>query len=209
MFSGIVEETGVVQSVIHKKNLCVLNIKAKKVFRGTKQGDSISVNGVCLTVVKVKTGVLTFDIMLETMQKTTLGVATKGVKVNLERALRMNDRISGHFVSGHVDNVRKITQIITGENYTEIRISINKELSKYIVQKGSVSLDGVSLTVGDVRKNDFSVYLIPFTLEVTNLGIKKKGDTINIETDILAKYLFAQAKDEKLNPYSYKKTKGK
>lgn len=207
MFSGIVEETGVVEEIIKKPNLCVLKLRAKKVLKDVKLGSSISVDGVCLTVTGIKKDILSFDIMLETMKKTTLGAVKPKTHVNLERSLKMNDRICGHFVSGHVDAVQTITKVITGENYTELRVSINKELSQYIVQKGSVALDGISLTVGDVRKNDFSVYLIPFTLEVTNLGYKKQGDPINIETDILAKYLLAQTKGQQTNPYSLKNKK--
>jgi len=205
MFSGIVEETGVVKEIVKKPNLCVLRLRAKKVLRDVKLGSSIAVDGVCLTVTGIKKDVLSFDIMLETMKKTTLGTVKPQTHVNLERSLKVNDRICGHFVSGHVDTVQTITKIITGENYTELQISLNKELLKYIVSKGSVALDGISLTVGDVRKKDFSVYLIPFTLEVTNLGYKKQGDPINIETDILAKYLFAQSRDQQSNPYSAKR----
>ncbi len=204
MFSGIVEEYGEVVSIKEKKNLSVIKIKAKKVTRATKAGDSISVAGVCLTVVNIKSGVLTFDIMKETIEKTTLGKLKPKKKVNLERALKMSDRISGHFVSGHVDNMETIKNIVTGPNYTELQITVRKDLSKYIVPKGSVCLDGVSLTVGDVRKTFFSVYLIPFTLEVTTLGQNKKGDRINIETDILAKYILA-GQEESKSPYVYSK----
>ena len=204
MFSGIVEETGIVEKIVKKKNLSTLYVKGKKVVRGTKEGDSISVSGVCLTVTGTDKGLLCFDIMKETILKTTLGKLKAKSKVNLERALKMSSRISGHFVSGHVDNMETVKNVITGPNYTEIQVTISKELSKYIVPKGSVTLDGVSLTVGDVRKTFFSVYLIPFTLEVTTLGINKKGDRINIETDILAKYVLAGSKDSS-SPYVYQK----
>ena len=133
-----------------------------------------------------------FDIMLETLLKTNLGALKPGSRVNLERALKANGRIDGHFVSGHVDDMGRIKDVITGENYTELQISAKKEIMKYIAPKGSVCLDGVSLTIGEVRKNFFSVYLIPFTLEVTTLGIVKKGDKTNIETDILAKYMLKE-----------------
>ncbi|MBU1996547.1 MAG: riboflavin synthase [Candidatus Omnitrophica bacterium] len=202
MFSGIVEETGIVEKIVKKENLSTLYIRGKKVVRGTKVGDSISVSGVCLTVTGVNNGLLCFDIMKETIIKTSLGKLCTKSKVNLERALKMNSRISGHFVSGHVDNMETVKDVITGPNYTEIQVTVSKELSKYIVPKGSVTLDGVSLTVGDVRKKFFSVYLIPFTLEVTTLGINKKGDKINIETDILAKYVLAGSKDSR-SPYVY------
>jgi riboflavin synthase len=204
MFSGIVEETGKVVKIVKKKNLDTLYIKGNKVAKGTKEGDSIAVAGVCLTVTSAKKGVFTFDIMKETIEKTSLGKLKVNSNVNLERALKMSDRISGHFVSGHVDNMETIKNIVTGTNYSELQITICKSLSKYIVPKGSVCLDGVSLTVGEVRKTFFSVYLIPFTLDVTTLGLNKKGDKINIETDILAKYVLAGAKDPK-SPYSYSK----
>ncbi|MBF0483246.1 MAG: riboflavin synthase [Candidatus Omnitrophica bacterium] len=209
MFSGIVEETGIVQKIDQKPNLHTLFIKAKKVLKDTAAGDSICVSGVCLTVTKRIKDVLVFDIMLETIRKTTLGVLKVGGKVNLERALKMESRISGHFVSGHVDNMETVKNIITGENYTELQITISKELKKFVVQKGSVCLDGVSLTVGDVRKNDFSVYLIPFTLDVTTLGINKKGDKINIETDILAKYVMAAYEGKNVSKYCYTNDKVK
>jgi len=189
MFTGIVEETGVVQEIVHKKNLSVLRVRARKVLAGTSNGTSISVNGVCVTVTNRKKNVLEFDIMLETLLKTNLGVLRPRSRVNLERALKANGRVNGHFVSGHVDDMGTIKAVITGENYTELQISAKRNIMRYIAPKGSVCLDGVSLTIGEVRKNYFSVYLIPFTLKVTTLGIMTKGDRINIETDILAKYI--------------------
>ena len=205
MFSGIVEETGVVKALQRKTNLSVLKIHAKKVLPGTGEGDSISVNGVCLTVTKREKNVLTFDIMLETLKKTSLGALKSGMKVNLERALKMSSRISGHFVSGHVDDMGSIKKIVKSENYVELQISFAREHGKYIVPKGSIAVDGVSLTVGDVRKTYFSVYLIPYTLEVTNLGVKRKGSKINLETDILAKYIYKQQNEGYVSPYSMKK----
>ncbi|MCK5083613.1 MAG: riboflavin synthase [Candidatus Omnitrophica bacterium] len=194
MFTGIVEEMGTVEAISSKKNLSVLKVRAKKVLGGTKQGTSISVNGVCLTVTKRKKDILEFDIMLETLKKTNLGALEPKGRVNLERAMKVNGRIDGHFVSGHVDDMGSLTAKITGENYTELRIRPKRSLMKYIAPKGSVTLDGVSLTIGEVRKADFSIYLIPFTLDVTTLGRVEKGDQINIETDILAKYILNRKK---------------
>lgn len=194
MFSGIVEELGLAHKLEHKTNLAVLTVKAKKVHRDTKQGSSISVNGVCLTVTKADGQYLTFDIMLETLKKTSLGELKPKMGVNLERALKVSDRISGHFVTGHIDDMGIIKKIVRGENYIEMHIAFPKTLAAYLAYKGSVSLDGVSLTVGEVKKDYFSVYLIPFTLEVTNLGVKKEGDKVNIETDILAKYILNKEK---------------
>ncbi|MCA9405103.1 MAG: riboflavin synthase [Candidatus Omnitrophica bacterium] len=189
MFTGIVEEIGTVDSITHKKNLSVLTVKAAKVLKGTKAGDSIAVNGVCLTVVRLNKTSAVFDIMKETLEKTSLADLKNRDKVNLERALRVSDRLSGHFVSGHVDAVMPIHRILEKENYTEIQIGLQKSLAKYFVPKGSVCVDGISLTVGEVKEKYFSVYLIPFTKEVTTIGTKRKGDKVNIETDILAKYI--------------------
>lgn len=204
MFSGIVEEKGRIVKVERKPNLATLHVQADVTAAGTKVGDSICTSGVCLTVTGIKKKVLTFDVMKETLEKTTLGVREAGSYVNLERSLRADSRIGGHFVSGHVDNMETLRAVVTKPNYVELQISIQKSLAKYVVPKGSVCLDGVSLTVGDVRKSDFSVYLIPFTLDVTTLGLNKKGDRINIETDILAKYVLA-AGGQSANPYVFRK----
>ncbi len=194
MFNGIVEEIGIVDALERRKNLSVLKVRARKVLQGTKLGDSIAVEGVCLTVTDKKKNILAFDMMRETVNKTSLGRLHRGDQVNLERALKAGARVSGHFVTGHIDDVGRIEQKITEANYEELSIRLPKGLGKYIVPKGSVALDGVSLTVGKVGKGRFSVYLIPFTKRVTTLGAKKKGDPINIETDILAKYLFNSIK---------------
>ena len=189
MFNGIVEEIGVVDALDRRKNLSVLKVRARKVMSGTKPGDSIAVEGVCLTVTEKKKNILAFDMMRETVNKTSLGRLRRGDKVNLERALKAGARVSGHFVTGHIDDVGRVEQRIVEANYEELSIRLPKGLGKYIVPKGSVALDGVSLTVGKVGKDRFSVYLIPFTKQVTTLGSKKKGDRVNIETDILAKYI--------------------
>lgn len=196
MFNGIVEEIGVVDALERRRNLSVLKVRARKVLQGTKLGDSIAVEGVCLTVTDKKKDVLAFDMMRETLDKTSLGRLRRGEKVNLERALKAGGRVSGHFVTGHVDDVGRIEGKVTAANYTELSVRLPSGLGKYIVPKGSVALDGVSLTVGKAGKKHFSVYLIPFTKQVTTLGAKKKGDWVNIETDILAKYLFNSAKLE-------------
>jgi len=189
MFSGIVEETGTIQNVQKKKNLFIVTIKAQKVTRGTKVGDSIACDGICLTVTKKKGPLLTFDLMKETLETTTFKYAKPGRHINLERSLKVSDRIGGHFVSGHIDGTGIFTERKTIPNYVEWRIKVHKKLARYIIPKGSVTIDGVSLTVGVVKKNYFSVYLIPHTLEVTTFGNKKIGEIVNIETDILAKYI--------------------
>jgi riboflavin synthase len=190
MFTGIVEETGTVAEVISKKNLSVLKVRVEKVLRGTKAGASIAVDGVCLTVTDLSGEVLSFDIMRETMLKTTLTGLKPGCLVNLERALKVGRRVDGHFVTGHVDGVGIIQEKVEQPNYARLRVDGGKDLMKYIVPKGSVCLDGVSLTVGEVKKTGFTVYLIPLTEKVTTLGSKGAGDKVNIETDILAKYVF-------------------
>ncbi|OGX37333.1 MAG: riboflavin synthase subunit alpha [Omnitrophica WOR_2 bacterium RIFCSPHIGHO2_02_FULL_52_10] len=189
MFNGIVEEIGIVKWVNAMKNLAVLEIQAPTVWKGAKRGGSMAVNGACLTVRDIRNKILVFDVMRETLLKTTLGSLKKGGRVNLERPLKANSRIDGHFVTGHVDGVGTINTKITGKNYTEIRVALKPDIAKYIVRKGSVCLDGVSLTVGKVTKKFFAVHLIPFTKKVTTLGQKGKGDKVNIETDILAKYM--------------------
>jgi riboflavin synthase len=189
MFCGIVETTSVVKSLTKKQNLYVLAVARPKIFDDVRIGDSIATDGVCLTVTSLKDGCFSFDLMKETLNATSLKHLVAGKKVNLERAMRAEARVGGHFVTGHVDAVGKITDIRTLPNYVEYRISIPKSLMRYIVPKGSVAIDGISLTVGEVRKGWFAVYFIPHTLEVTTIGKKKAGDEVNIETDLLAKYI--------------------
>jgi len=189
MFSGIVEEYGVIQSVKKKENLFVLTVQGNRVLGGTKVGYSICVNGVCLTVTGKTQKLLMFDLMKETLVATSLKNAGPGGKVNLERSLKMSSRIGGHFVTGHVDGTGEIRKIVTLPNYVEFRIGAPRDLMKYIAPKGSVAVDGVSLTIGHVTRDYFSIYLIPHTLEVTTFGQTREGDQVNLETDILAKYL--------------------
>lgn len=189
MFTGIVEEKGALQSLEHKRNLIVLQITANKIAAGTKIGDSVCVDGVCLTVTSRRGKTFSFDVMKETIDKTTLQYLKPRDRVNLERSLKVDGRIGGHFVFGHVDGVGKIEKKVTLENYVRYDISLDKSLTPYIVPKGSIAIDGISLTVGEVRGKVFSVYIIPHTLKVTTLGAKKKSDKVNIETDVLAKYI--------------------
>jgi len=174
MFNGIIEEIGIIEKVNSTQNLSTLKVRAKKILKGVKPGASIAVDGTCLTVTGIKSNVLTFDVMRESLLKTTLGSLKSKAKVNLERALKANGSIDGHFVTGHIDAVGVIKDKITKANYVELKIGLTKDLARYIVPKGSICLDGVSLTVGEVQKSYFSIFLIPFTKQVTTLGFKKK-----------------------------------
>ena len=189
MFTGIIEEKGTVKSLVHRKNLSLLKVAATKIPRGLKPGDSVAVDGACLTVVEKKNTTLTFDIMRETLEKTTLGRLEPDSLVNLERPLTVNGRLHGHFVTGHVDEKVIVKDRIKQKNYIELRLTLHKNIRPYLVPKGSVAIDGVSLTVGKIARDFFSVYLIPFTDRTTTLGKKIKGDLVNVETDVLAKYI--------------------
>lgn len=191
MFTGIIEELGVVEKILPKKNLLGLSIKAKKIQKGIKPGDSVSVNGVCLTVTSLAKGTLSFDVMKETIEKTALADLKPRSFVNLERAMTPKSRFGGHFVTGHTDCVGTITGRIKQKNYLALQIAIPKAFTRYLVAKGSVCVDGISLTIGKVQKANFAVHLIPFTLKATTLGLKTIGDKVNIETDILAKYILS------------------
>ena len=192
MFTGIIGQLGIVKAMRHQKNLIVLDVDAGVLAKGIKSGDSAAINGVCLTATSKKGKVISFDMMKETIAKTSLWTLTVGGKVNLELALKAEGRFGGHFVTGHVDEVGTIKAIERKPNWVAITITVSKANRKYLVPKGSVTIDGISLTVGKIGKSDFSVYLIPFTLKATNLSAKKPGDPVNIETDILAKYIVPQ-----------------
>jgi len=189
MFTGIIAQLGTIKAIRHLKNLMVLDIDVGTLAKGLKLGDSVAVNGVCLTACAKKGKTVSFELMKETIAKTSLRDIKAGSKVNLELALKADGRFGGHFVTGHADEAGTITAIEREKNWVAMTITTSRPIIKYLVPKGSVTLDGISLTVGVVGKNSFSVYLIPFTLQVTNLGQKKKGDLVNIETDILAKYI--------------------
>lgn len=186
MFTGIIEELGRVNSMRKGANPG-LRILADKILSDLKVGDSVSVNGVCITATKVDEKGFEADVMPETLKKTGLGGLRTGDRVNLERALRVGDRIGGHMVSGHVDGVGKIRRVVVNANARLVSIEAPKEIAEFLVSKGSVALDGVSLTVVDVTKTAFTVSLIPQTLNTTDLGKKKAGSVVNIEVDMIAK----------------------
>jgi riboflavin synthase len=189
MFSGIIEEIGVVKSVKRA------GIAVRTCLNDVKEGDSISVNGICLTVTKIEaknnSGEKTvfFDFSPETASKTTLSGMTSNNRVNLERAMKFGDRIGGHFLSGHIEDIGRVSGIEKKDNSLVMTISLAKSLAKYIAVKGSIGVEGASLTVTGITKDGFSVSLIPFTINKTTLGSKKIGDTVNIETDLFAKYI--------------------
>ncbi len=191
MFTGLVEESGRVIECIVLSRSATITVSAPLVSTGTKPGDSIAVNGCCLTVVAigVDTGVLTFDAVPETLARTNLGCLKPGDRVNLERPLEIGARLGGHFVQGHIDGVGTVLTVTPVENAIVFEIEIPVELSRYVVEKGSITVDGVSLTVAEVRPKSFTVWTIPHTREVTTLGARKPGDPVNIECDLLGKYV--------------------
>ena len=191
MFTGIIACMGTVKKIDSKKNLMVFSIDLGPLAKKVRIGDSVSVSGACLTVTAKKGRVASFDLMKETIEKTSLRSLSVTGRVNLELALQANSRLGGHFVTGHVDEVAVIKHITREKNWVSICLSSTPLIRKHLVPKGSVTVDGISLTIGKVGKDYFEVYLIPYTLKVTTLGLKKVGDCVNIETDILAKYLYS------------------
>jgi len=189
VFTGIIEEIGTVKNIKHNTASSIITIEAKEVTKGTKLGDSIAVNGVCLTVVKISNNFFDADIMAETLRHSNLKTIQRGDKVNLERAMSANGRFGGHIVAGHVDDLGTITNFQKEDNAVWVTIESTPPLLKYIVYKGSVTLDGISLTVADITEKDFSVSVIPHTREETTLLQKSIGDKINIECDVIGKYV--------------------
>lgn len=191
MFTGIIIELGETKSLIKKGQNAELLLKSKDVIKEAKLGDSIAVNGVCLTVTKINLRdlELSFDVSFETLKSTNLGSLKGGALVNLEPSLTPSSKIGGHFVTGHVEGIGKIRQKKEVENALKIEIEAPEEVLKYLIQKGSVAVDGISLTVVDVLKDAFSVVIIPHTAKMTTLGFKGIGDTVNLEPDILGKYV--------------------
>ncbi|MGB9814155.1 MAG: riboflavin synthase [Thermovenabulum sp.] len=189
MFTGIIEEIGTVMNLVGSSSGALITISCKKVLEDLKVGDSVAVNGVCLTARDVKTDSFVADVMPETLGSTNLGELSAGKHVNLERALKAEGRFGGHMVLGHVDGVGRIIRSYPEGNAVVYFIGAPRELMKYIVPKGSVAIDGISLTVQTVAHQGFSVSIIPHTLRATALQYKKTGDTVNIEVDIIGKYV--------------------
>ena len=191
MFTGLVSELGLITTITRGESSAVFTIKAPQSVAGLTVGDSIAVNGVCLTATSLTADSFTADVMVQTLNLTSLSQVEAGSQVNLELAAKMDMRMGGHIVQGHVDGVATVLQLAPGEKWAQFDITVPAELMKYVVAQGSITLDGVSLTVGSFEdgSNLVTVWLIPETLAKTNLGGKKPGDLVNVEVDILAKYV--------------------
>ncbi len=190
MFSGIVQSVGRVGEFVQQNEGAVLVVNTEKDFSGFEDGESIAVNGACLTVVDSTQTTFKLDLSTETLSRTNFKNVKKGDRVNLERSLTPSTKISGHFVSGHIDRVGEIVDIEEKLGEVLFRFSHPEELGSFIMEKGSIALDGISLTVFDCKDNRFTVSIIPFTLDHTNLSARKIGDLINIECDMIGKYVF-------------------
>ena len=189
MFTGIVEELGEVVDVEQLADASRLTVRGPVVTADAAHGDSIAVNGVCLTVVDNRDGAFTADVMAETLERSSLGALSVGSPVNLERAVRASDRLGGHVVQGHVDATGALLSVTPDEHWTVVRVSLPGGLGRYVVEKGSITVDGVSLTVSALGADWFEVSLIPTTLGRTTLGRKGPGDPVNLEVDVLAKHV--------------------
>jgi riboflavin synthase len=189
MFTGIVEELGEVTAWEDLPDAARLTVHGPLVTSDAKHGDSIMVNGVCLTVVDTVDGSFTADVMRESLERSALGALTVGAQVNLERAVRLQDRLGGHLVQGHVDGTGTVLSRTPSERWTVVRLSLPEDLDRYVVEKGSITVDGISLTVSAVDKGWFEVSLIPTTLALTTLGFKDASAPVNLEVDITAKYV--------------------
>lgn len=202
MFTGLIEEKGTVAGIAPSGEGKLLTVNASAVLEGTRIGDSISINGACQTVTAVTRSSFTVFVSRVTLDVTTLGTFRQGLTVNLERALTLTARLGGHIVQGHVDFKGKVISVKKDSTGVEINVSADPEYMRYIVKKGSIATDGISLTVVDAGDKWFSLYLIPETLEKTNIGLWKAGTEINIETDILARYVEKMLVPGRLDPDS-------
>lgn len=189
MFTGIIEEVGTVKSIQSGKSSSVLRIKGKKVVQGTRIGDSIATNGICLTVTKIENDSFEADVMSESLKRTNIGTLIPGSFVNLERALSLETRLGGHIVSGHIDGTGQISEFKRDDNAVWLTIETDPRILRYIIEKGSIAIDGVSLTVAEVDDQSFQVSIIPHTGEETVLLRKQPGDTVNLECDMIGKYV--------------------
>lgn len=191
MFTGLVQELGKVTDIKVGETSAILTIEAPISVRGISKGDSVAINGVCLTAVAITDSTFAADVMVQTLRVTTLGKLVKGSPVNVELSARLDSLMGGHIVQGHVDGIAEVVERAPGEKWEKFVVRIPAHLSQFVVNQGSIALDGVSLTVGEMNdaKNEVTVWLIPETLAKTNLSQKVIGDTVNVEVDVLAKYV--------------------
>lgn len=189
MFTGIIEEIGAVERVQRGAHSAVLTVRAEMVLEGTRIGDSIAVNGICLTVTSLGGGRFSADVMHETLNRSALAGLSVGARVNLERAMPANGRFGGHIVAGHVDGVGTVTKLTQDDNAIWYTIRADANILRYVVEKGSITIDGISLTVATVDSESFQISAIPHTVAVTVLKDRKPGDIVNLETDIIGKYV--------------------
>ncbi|MEW6109242.1 MAG: riboflavin synthase [Nitrospirota bacterium] len=197
MFTGLIVEMGEIASITKKSNGARLILRADKVASDARPGDSISINGTCLTVVEIKGNELAFDLSDETLNATNLGQSRTGDRVNLEPSLRPDSKMGGHFVTGHIDGIGRIKSKYASGDVYKIIIGADAKIADFLVEKGSVAVDGISLTVVDVLKDGFSIVIIPHTAKMTTIGFKGPGDIVNIEVDILGKYVSKFVKKQK------------
>jgi riboflavin synthase len=195
VFTGIIEGQGIVKKFDIKtqnRSAAKMGIDLGNLAKGLQIGDSVAINGVCLTVIHISKNQAEFEMIDETLRKTNLGMIKSGDKVNIERSLKVGERMEGHFVLGHIDGTGKIIKIEKLSKEIKFWIELTKDLARFVVKKGSITVDGISLTLVDVLKNKISICIIPHTMKITNLGLKKIGDKVNIETDILGKYAISK-----------------
>ncbi|MGP7815928.1 riboflavin synthase [Niallia sp. 01092] len=197
MFTGIIEERGTVKKIIKSGNSLALTLQAKIIMADMNLGDSIAVNGVCLTVTSFDQNIFTMDVMPETFQQTSLHLLKEGALVNLERAMHANGRFGGHFVTGHVDCVGTILHKKKVENSVVFDVEVPKQYTHLLIEKGSVSIDGTSLTIFQIREHVFTVSIIPHTADLSIVGKKQVGDIVNLEFDMMAKYFYSFMKNDK------------
>jgi riboflavin synthase len=200
VFTGIVEELGTVSAVEDLGDSCRFRLRGPVVTEGARHGDSIAVNGVCLTVVETGDGEFTADVMAETLKRSNLGALRPGSPVNLERPMALGGRLGGHLVQGHVDGTGTVLRRDPGEHWEVVTISLPAQLARYVVEKGSITVDGISLTVVDAGTGSFTVSLIPTTLELTTLGRKQPGEQVNLEVDVIAKHVERLLGDRAASP---------
>jgi riboflavin synthase len=189
VFTGIIIEMGEIAALEQKGGITRLLLKSKEVIKDAKIGDSVSVNGTCLTIVEITGTAMRFDLSDETMKSTNLGLLKTGDRVNLEPSLRPDSKLGGHFVSGHVDDTGRIKSKIRMGDAFKVEIEVTGRILHFLVEKGSVAVDGISLTVVDILKNSFTIVIIPHTSQLTTIGFKGPGATVNIEVDIIGKYV--------------------